>query len=175
MCGICGLASPTTDLVAPRQAVSTMLSAIWHRGPDAQGIHAEPRVALGSQRLAIIDLKTGDQPIYNEDRSLALVYNGEVYNHPALQQRLRAAGHRLASRTDSEVVIHLYEELGDDLVHELDGMFAFALWDARRRRLLIARDRFGVKPLHYTWDGTTLRFGSEIKSLVADGLEPALD
>lgn len=153
-----------------------MLTAIWHRGPDASGFHVEDGVALGAQRLAIIDLHGGNQPIANEDRSITLVYNGEIYNHAALRRTLVARGHELHSQTDSEVVVHLYEEHGPDLVHHLDGMFAFALWDARLRRLLLARDRFGVKPLHYRWDGETLTFASEVKALVAGGrLQPRLD
>ncbi len=153
-----------------------MLSAIWHRGPDASGVHAENGVALGSQRLAIIDLRSGDQPIYNEDRSITLVYNGEVYNYAELRRQLQSRGHKLQSQTDSEVIVHLYEEHGADVVHHLDGMFAFAIWDSRLRRLLIARDRFGVKPLYYVWDGTTLAFGSEVKSLLASGrVAPRLD
>jgi asparagine synthase (glutamine-hydrolysing) len=176
LCGICGIFSANTPSGRLEREVGAMLAAIWHRGPDASGTFAADGIGLGSQRLAIIDLNSGDQPIYNEDRTLALVYNGEIYNYGALRRELIARGHELRTETDSEVVVHLYEDYGPDLVHRLDGMFAFALWDSRRRRLFIARDRFGVKPLYYTWDGTTLAFGSEVKSLIAAGhVKPKLD
>ena len=153
-----------------------MLGAIRHRGPDAQGAHVEPSIALGSARLAIIDLRGGDQPIYNEDRSVVLVYNGEVYDHQQLLARLSARGHTLASRSDSEALVHLYEDHGIGFVEQLDGMFGFALWDVRRRRLHVVRDRFGVKPVHYTWDGQTLCFASEVKALLRGGaVRPQLD
>jgi asparagine synthase (glutamine-hydrolysing) len=133
-------------------------------------------VALGSRRLAIIDLTGGDQPIYNEDRTICLVYNGEIYNFPTLRDRLIARGHRFLTRTDSETIVHLYEERGPGVVEELNGMFAFALWDECNKRLLIARDRLGVKPLYYVWDGTTLAFASEVRALIAGGfVKPQLD
>src|SRR4051812_3824617 len=115
MCGICGICSPRASLPDPAAEVSAMLAAIWHRGPDARGLHVEDRVALGSQRLAIIDLRSGDQPIYNEDRSACVVYNGEIYNYRALRDRLRAGRHELTSATDSEVLVHLYEDRGPAL------------------------------------------------------------
>jgi asparagine synthase (glutamine-hydrolysing) len=153
-----------------------MLASIVHRGPDAGGTFVDGAVALGSRRLAIIDLSGGDQPIFNEDDTVSLVYNGEIYNFPALRDRLIAQGHRFRTRTDSETIVHLYEERGASLVDELNGMFAFALWDAPRRRLLVARDRLGVKPLYYVWDGTRLAFASEVRALVAGGfVRPELD
>lgn len=152
-----------------------MLAAIPHRGPDALGTHAEPGIGLGAVRLAIIDLLRGDQPLFSEDGSVCVVYNGEIYNYRELQSRLRARGHNLASETDSETLPHLFEDHGIDLVHELNGMFAFAVWDSRRKTLHLARDRFGVKPLYYTWDGTTLAFGSEVKCLLRAGTRAALD
>jgi asparagine synthase (glutamine-hydrolysing) len=176
MCGIAGICSPTAELEGADGKLAAMLASIVHRGPDASGSFVDAGVALGSRRLAIIDLSGGDQPIYNEDGSVCLVYNGEVYNFPELRERLIAQGHRFRTRTDSETIVHLYEERGAQLVEELNGMFAFVLWDGRKRRLLAARDRLGVKPLYYVWDGTTLVFASEVRALVAGGfVRPELD
>jgi len=131
---------------------------------------------MGATRLAIIDLAGGDQPIYNEDRSICVVYNGEIYNYREHQARLRSQGHTLASESDSEILVHLYEEHGIDFVSELDGMFAFALWDSRERVLHLARDRFGVKPVYFHWEQGTLAFGSEVRALLACGrLSASLD
>lgn len=149
-----------------------MLAAIVHRGPDDQGVHAVERMAFGARRLSIIDLPGGHQPIANEDGSIVVAFNGELYNYRELRARLQAAGHVLQTESDTEVLVHLYEDLGDELVHELRGMFAFAIWDDRRQRLLIARDRLGIKPLYWSDDGGCLLFGSEIKSLLR---HPALD
>ena len=151
-----------------------MVAALAHRGPDASGVHVDDRAALGSTRLAIIDLVGGDPPIYSEDRSVCLVYNGEVYDHLAIRSRLERLGHVFASATDSEAVVHAYEEDGIGSVAALNGMFAFAIWDTRRGELHLARDRFGQKPLYYHWDGTTLVFASEIKALLASGRVPAV-
>src|SRR4051795_3444253 len=145
-----------------------MCSLIEHRGPDSRGIFSEPGVALGIQRLAIIDLQTGDQPIYNEDRSVVVVQNGEIYNYRELRARLKARGHRFETETDTEVIVHLYEDIGEDFVNELRGMFAIALWDRRRERLVLARDRVGKKPLFYAEQGGTLWFGSEPRTIVED-------
>jgi asparagine synthase (glutamine-hydrolysing) len=169
MCGVAGICSPTAPLESPAARLADMLGSIVHRGPDASGVSVNGSVALGARRLAIIDLTGGDQPIYNEDETVCLVYNGEIYNSPALRDQLIAAGHRFRTRTDSETIVHLYEERGSDLVNELNGMFAFALWDERRQRLLVARDRLGVKPLYFVWDGTTLAFASEVRALIAGG------
>ncbi|MDP8967066.1 MAG: asparagine synthase (glutamine-hydrolyzing), partial [Actinomycetota bacterium] len=146
-----------------------MNATLRHRGPDDQGVHvdAETGVALGARRLSVIDVEGGHQPLCNERGDVWAVLNGEIYNHPSLQQHLRARGHRLATATDTEVLVHLYEDYGDDLVHALEGMFAFAVWDARRRRLLIGRDRFGEKPLFYFEHGGTLSFASELTALCA--------
>ena len=152
--------------------VERMCAALAHRGPDSRGIHAEDGVELGIQRLRVIDLKTGDQPIYNEDRTIAVVLNGEIYNYRELADDLRRRGHRLATKGDTETIVHLYEDLGDDCVRELNGMFAFALWDARRRRLLLARDRVGKKPLFYWSRDGTLGFASELGALVVDEEAP---
>ena len=167
MCGICGaFAFPRSESTAPA-VLDSMLATIDHRGPDAHGVHTDGPVSLGSARLSIIDLPGGNQPMTNEDGTIVLVFNGEIYNYRELAARLRANGHRLATESDTEVVVHLYEELGDELVHELRGMFAFALWDARRGRLLIARDRLGIKPLYYAETSAGLLFGSEIKAIAA--------
>jgi asparagine synthase (glutamine-hydrolysing) len=176
MCGIAGICSPSRQLEAGSERLSDMLASLVHRGPDASGTSINGNVALGSRRLAIIDLTGGDQPLYNEDQQICLVYNGEIYNFQTLRAGLSSQGHRFVTRTDSETIVHLYEELGDKAVEELNGMFAFALWDERKRRLLIARDRLGVKPLYYVWDGITLAFASEVRALVAAGfVRPQLD
>ncbi len=145
-----------------------MCAALAHRGPDARGIHVEEGVGLGIQRLRVIDLATGDQPIFNEDRTIAVVLNGEIYNFRELRARLRRAGHTFATEGDTEVIVHLYEELGPSCVKELHGMFAFALWDQRVRRLLLARDRAGKKPLFYCCHHGLLSFASELGALMQD-------
>jgi asparagine synthase (glutamine-hydrolysing) len=146
-----------------------MCAGLEHRGPDSRGIHLDGRVGLGIQRLRVIDLATGDQPVYNEDRSIAVVLNGEIYNYRELRQRLSANGHRFASDGDTEVIAHLYEEEGPDFVKSLAGMFGLALWDARRGELFIARDRIGKKPLFYAEKGGTISFASELWALLVDG------
>ncbi len=144
-----------------------MCRVMTHRGPDEEGFYLSKNIGLGSRRLSIIDLKTGKQPIHNEDQSIWIVYDGEVYNFPELRKDLEKKGHRFYTRTDTEVLIHLYEELGDSFVEKLNGMFAFALWDDNKKRLLLARDKAGIKPLHYTQlDGETFLFASEIKSIL---------
>ncbi len=155
-----------------RAVISRMCRTIAHRGPDDEGIHVAGRVGLGMRRLSIIDLPTGRQPIHNEERSVWIVFNGEIYNFPELRARLEARGHRFYTNSDTEVIVHLYEDHGSDCVHHLRGMFAFALWDEDRQTLLLARDRFGKKPLHYALHEGRLFFGSEIKALMA--AEPTL-
>ncbi|MFY1691538.1 asparagine synthase (glutamine-hydrolyzing) [Plantactinospora sp. WMMB782] len=153
-----------------------MCDVITHRGPDGAGMHTDDRCVMGMRRLAIIDVAGGDQPVRNEDGSVVAVFNGEIYNFAALRAELIRRGHRLRSDGDSECLVHLYEEHGDDLVHRLRGMFAFAIWDVRRRRLLLGRDRVGKKPLYWRSDGSTISFGSEAKSLLQDpGLDRRLD
>ena len=151
-----------------RQVLERMCAALEHRGPDSRGLFVEDGVGLGIQRLRVVDLVTGDQPIYNEDRSVVVVLNGEIYNFRELRDRLRSRGHRFATEGDTETIVHAYEEYGVDCVRHLHGMFAFALWDKRRRRLLIARDRIGKKPLFYTLAGGGLSFASELRSLMED-------
>ncbi|RZT25359.1 asparagine synthase (glutamine-hydrolysing) [Mycobacterium sp. BK558] len=172
MCGICGIWSDTDP--APGR-LDRMLEAIFHRGPDGEGRLNRPGLALGMRRLAIIDLAGGDQPILNEDGSVAVVFNGEIYNFRELRADLENHGHRFATRCDTEVLVHGYEEWGDDVLDHLVGMFAFALWDENRRRLLVARDRFGKKPLYYSRSGDEVVFGSEIKALLAAGVSTDVD
>ena len=143
-----------------------MLAAIQHRGPDAEGVYEHNAVKLGNRRLAVIDLEGGDQPMANESGSVVVVFNGEIYNHRELRNDLIARGHQFQTHADTEVLVHLYEEYGDDLVRHLNGMFAFALWDEDRRHLLLARDPVGIKPLLYWWNGRTLVFGSEAKAIL---------
>jgi asparagine synthase (glutamine-hydrolysing) len=167
MCGIAGIVHGDGRAADPA-LVERMCAAIEHRGPDARGIHAEGPAGLGIQRLRVVDLEGGDQPIYNEDRSVAVVLNGEIYNFRELRRRLEAAGHRFRSDGDTEVIVHLYEEEGVECVRSLDGMFAFALWDEPRRRLLVARDRVGKKPLFYSLRAGALSFASELRALLED-------
>jgi asparagine synthase (glutamine-hydrolysing) len=164
MCGIAGIVGAGKDR---REILRSMVAAIAHRGPDGEGLYDDGVAALGHRRLAIIDLSEhAAQPMGNEDGSVQIVYNGEVYNFEELREPLVRKGHRFISRSDTEVLVHLYEEEGDRLVEKLNGMFAFALWDAPKRRLLLARDRFGQKPLFYAMVGDTLVFASEIKALL---------
>ena len=144
-----------------------MTSAIIHRGPDSDGFHLESGVGLGVRRLAIIDVEGGDQPIPNEDGSLWIVFNGESHNFPDLYADLVRRGHEFRTRSDTECILHLYEEYGDDCVKHLRGQAAFALWDNKKRRLLLARDRMGKKPLYYTIQNGTLYFGSELSAILA--------
>ena len=145
-----------------------MCDAIRHRGPDDWGTFVEDGVGLGMRRLSIIDLAGGHQPIANEDGDLQVVFNGEIYNHEELRKDLIARGHRFRTRTDTEVLVHLFEDHGERMLQRLRGMFAFAIWDRRRRRLFVARDHFGQKPLFYTERGGRLTFASEIKALLAN-------
>ena len=166
MCGICGVYAPGD--VVDEALLKRMNGAQHHRGPDSDGYATFDGVGLAVKRLKIIDLATGDQPITNEDGTVTVVYNGEIYNFPELRERLASNGHRFRTKSDTEVIVHLYEDKGEKFLDDLNGMFGVALWDARRKRLLLARDRLGVKPLYYRWDGKTLRFASEIKGILAD-------
>ncbi len=171
MCGIAGQAR--SDGATPdAEVIARMCEAMRHRGPDSRGVHTAPGVGLGIQRLRIIDLDTGDQPIFNEDGTVAVVLNGEIYNFRELRAELESRGHRFATRSDTEVIVHLYEEEGIHCVKRLHGMFGLAVWDARRRRLLLARDRAGKKPLFYSQAGGVLRFASELGALMADPAVP---
>ena len=166
MCGIAGIVNSSRAPVA-REVIHRMCQAIVHRGPDEEGIFIKDGAALGMRRLSIIDLASGQQPVFNEDRSAWIVFNGEIYNFPELRAGLEKRGHRFSTHSDTEVIIHLYEEYGADCVKQLRGMFAFALYDERQRRLLIARDRLGKKPLHYAHADGRLLFASEIKAILA--------
>ncbi|HSZ06393.1 MAG TPA: asparagine synthase (glutamine-hydrolyzing) [Solirubrobacteraceae bacterium] len=175
---MCGIAGSTED--SDGRVVQAMCARLRHRGPDDEGAHTDPAtaVSIGIRRLAIMDVEGGHQPLCNEDRSVWVVCNGEIYNHPQLREDLRARGHRFGTGSDTEVLVHLYEEYGEDLVHALDGMFAFALWDERRGRLLLARDRFGEKPLFVHEHDRELTFASELTALLevtprARELDPA--
>src|SRR5947208_756577 len=166
MCGIAGFIDVERSRDNAEQLIDRMCRVIRHRGPDDQGVWVDDGVALGMRRLSIIDLAGGHQPIFNEDRSILVVLNGEIYNYRELQKNLQERGHTFNSNSDTEAIVHAYEEYGDDCVKHLRGMFTFALWDRQRQRLLAARDRFGKKPLNYYWDGQRLIFGSEIKSIL---------
>jgi asparagine synthase (glutamine-hydrolysing) len=169
MCGICGIAlSSRTARHVDRRLIERMRNVLRHRGPDDRGVHLDGNVGLGHQRLSIVDVAGGHQPMLSDDENLCIVYNGEVYNHPTLRGELEACGHRFRTRCDTETVLHLYARHGSAAPQHLRGMFAFAIWDRSRRELFLARDRFGVKPLYYvlTADGS-LYFASEIKALLA--------
>jgi asparagine synthase (glutamine-hydrolysing) len=168
MCGICGKLYFDSEWKVNGEQMDRMIAAISHRGPDGQGKYLSGPVGLGHARLAIIDLSTGDQPMTNEDSSIWLVYNGEVYNFQELREELTRKGHTFRSNSDTEVIIHLYEEYGTECASRLRGMFAFALWDDAAKTLFMARDRVGIKPLYYVNTGKALLFASEIKSLLCD-------
>jgi asparagine synthase (glutamine-hydrolysing) len=165
---MCGIAGKLSRRGVPEPLIHAMCDVIVHRGPDSRGIYLDDGVGLGIQRLAVIDLITGDQPVSNEDESVVVVLNGEIYNYVELRERLQADGHVLRTSGDTEVIVHLYEDHGHDCVRFLRGMFAFALWDRRRRQLLLARDRLGKKPLFYAQRGDELWFASEAKAILQD-------
>ena len=149
-----------------------MLALIRHRGPDSFGIYSGKHVGLAHARLSIIDLSGGDQPIHNEDKSIWVVYNGEVFNYPDIRKELDARGHRFYTKTDTEILVHLYEDMGPDLFKDLNGQFAFAIWDKKKEQMLLGRDRLGVRPLFYYQKDSRLVFGSEIKAIFADSAIP---
>ena len=167
MCGICGIAARSGGPPITPEILTSMCRTIIHRGPDDEGIHVEAGVGLGTRRLSIIDLAGGHQPLANEDLTMWAAHNGEVYNFPELRSDLEARGHRFRTRTDTEAIVHAYEEWGEDFVDRLRGMFVTAIWDRPKRKLVIVRDRLGIKPLYYTLlrDGT-LVFGSELKAII---------
>jgi asparagine synthase (glutamine-hydrolysing) len=168
MCGIAGKLNFDADRAIDRDTLSAMTQVIAHRGPDSDGFYTGPGIGLGFRRLSIIDLSTGDQPIANEDGTVWVIFNGEIYNFVEVRAELEARGHRFRTRTDTEVIVHAYEQWGEDCVQRFRGMFAFAVWDEPRRRLLLVRDRLGVKPLYYSTTAHGVTFGSEIKSLLED-------
>ena len=168
MCGICGKIIFEKGALIEPALVRAMLDRVRHRGPDDEGIYTSSRIGLGHRRLSIIGLSTGHQPLCNEDGSIWITFNGEIYNYQELRSGLVAKGHVFATETDTEVIVHLYEELGADCVKQLRGMFAFAIWDSRQDVLFLARDRIGIKPLYYWQNHRSVVFGSEIKSILAD-------
>lgn len=175
MCGLCGKVYYDPSRPVERSTLVRMCDTIGHRGPDADGFYLNGPVGLGSRRLSIIDVEGGRMPIPNEDETIWIVYNGEIYNFPKLRTLLEQRGHRFATHSDTETIVHLYEEKGDDFARHLNGMFALAIWDDRRKRLVLARDQLGVKPLYYAVLDDRLVFGSEIKCLLADGVDRTID
>src|ERR1700727_505057 len=173
MCGICGVFHSERARQVNRDMLVRMNQQIVHRGPDDDGFLVKENVGLAMRRLSIIDIQTGHQPLSNEDGSVWIVFNGEIYNHLDLRKDLESRGHHYRSKSDTETIVHLYEEYGRECVAHLRGMFAFAIWDRRKRCLFIARDRLGIKPLYYRFVGGTLLFGSEIKTILAyPGVKP---
>jgi asparagine synthase (glutamine-hydrolysing) len=167
MCGICGIFYSERDWQVKGDVLAAMNRRIVHRGPDDEGFFVEENVGLAMRRLSIIDVKTGHQPLANENHDVWIVFNGEIYNHAELRAGLEAKGHHYRTRSDTETIVHLYEEYGRDCVKHLRGMFAFVIWDRRKRVLFAARDRLGIKPFYYRWDGKAFLFGSEIKTILA--------
>jgi len=164
------------DKAVDRSVLDRMCDLLEHRGPDDRGVFIDDGIGLSMRRLSIIDLNTGHQPIFNEDKNLCIVFNGEIYNFPDLRLDLEKKGHRFYTNSDTETIIHLYEDFEEKCVERLRGMFAFAIWDKPKQRLFIARDRFGIKPLYYFWDGRTFLFASEMKSILAfPGFQRELD
>ena len=170
MCGICGFVHFDKDKPVSLSALQRMSDAIAHRGPDGQGKHIKDNVALAHQRLAIIDLSSGDQPMFNMDRSIGVVFNGEIYNYLELREELVSLGYDFVTQSDTEVLIHAFDEWGTELHKKLNGMWAFAIWDDREKRLFISRDRMGEKPLFYAEIDSTFLFASELKSILAYGV-----
>jgi len=168
MCGIAGKFNFDAANPIDRERLGAMTAVLAHRGLDADGFYVDQGIGLGHRRLSVIDLSTGDQPVANEDRTIWVVFNGEIYNFRDIRAELEGFGHRFRTHTDTEVIVHAYEQWGDRLVDRFRGMFAFALWDQPRRRLLLARDRLGVKPLYYSRTRAGVTFESEIKALLED-------
>jgi asparagine synthase (glutamine-hydrolysing) len=173
MCGIAGIVAVDRLQPEERARLGAMQEVLRHRGPDEAGIHVDDLAGLTHRRLSIVDVRSGQQPLSNEDGTIWVTYNGEIYNHADLRTELEAAGHRYRTRCDTETIVNAYEQWGDDCVHRFRGMFAFAIWDAPRRRLLLARDRLGIKPLYWSTAGNRIVFGSEIKAILASGIVPA--
>lgn len=169
MCGIAGILSPDLPIGDLVGAVLNMRGALQHRGPDDVGLYSDDGIVLGHTRLSIIDIETGHQPISNEDETIQLVINGEIYNYKTVRKMLRSQGHKFRTESDSEVLVHLYEEKGKDCLNHLDGMFAFALWDSKQRILLLARDRFGIKPLYFASTKDGIFFASELSAIANSG------
>ena len=176
MCGICGIFEPGRETNIGTEVLKPMADSLSHRGPDDEGFYSAPGIGLAHRRLSIIDLAGGHQPLSNEDDTVWIAFNGEIYNFEELNRRYLGSGHSFKTRSDTETIVHLYEELGEECFAQMRGMFALALWDGRRKRLVLARDRIGKKPLFYSWDGRRLVFGSEIKALwPAGGISREMD
>ena len=173
MCGIAGIADLAGHRTVPDGIIQRMTQAIVHRGPDEEGYFQRPGLVLGSRRLSIVGLADGQQPVANEDRSVSVVFNGEFFDYLEKRAELEARGHRLVTHCDTEIIPHLWEESQEGMFERLRGQFALALWDERRHRLVLGRDRFGICPLYWTRQGEWLLFASEIKALLASGLVPA--
>ncbi|MBE3129656.1 MAG: hypothetical protein IMZ54_02915 [Acidobacteria bacterium] len=172
MCGVAGIFDVRGEGRIATASLSSMVAALEHRGPDQKGIYLDKYVGLGHARLNIIDLTTGAQPIHNEDETVWIVLNGEIYSYPELRDRLETEGHRFYTTTDTEVLLHLCEAKGPACVDELNGQFAFAIWDAPRQSLFLARDHFGICPLYYAEHDGSFLFASEVKALIASKLLP---
>src|SRR3954468_11469766 len=170
MCGIAGIVASDRLHDEERARLPLMRDVITHRGPDDAGLFFDERAGLAHRRLSIVDLAQGHQPLGNEDGTIQVVFNGEIYNHADIRPELEARGHRYRTRCDTETIVHAYEEWGDACVERFRGMFAFAIWDANKQRLLLARDRMGIKPLYWTVIDGRLLFGSEIKVILESGL-----
>ena len=161
MCGIVGSTGFTSEKI-----IKKMCRTLRHRGPDSEGYYIGDNIALGMRRLKIIDLETGDQPIFNDDKSIVTVFNGEIYNYEQLRNNLIKIGISLKTKSDTETIVYLYQQYGDEFVNYLRGMFAIAIWDKKKKRLVLARDRMGIKPLYYYYNNGKLIFSSEIKSIL---------
>ena len=172
MCGICGKLNFEQDAGVEAGLLRGMLDTIRHRGPDDEGVHVKRQIGLGHRRLSIIDLKSGHQPLSNENGTVWIVFNGEIYNFRELRAWLLSKGHLFRTHSDTEVIVHMYEELGPQCLEKLRGMFAFAIWDEKAKTLFLARDRVGIKPLYYYQTGKSLVFASEIKAILADPTVP---
>ena len=166
MCGIAGIFLADRSRVIDRRQLERMVSVLSHRGPDEESLYLRGPIGLGNRRLSVIDLAGGRQPIFSEDRSKAVVFNGEIYGFQELRRELQGRGHHFQTLSDTEVIVHAYEEYGRECVHHLRGMFALAIWDDTRQELFLARDRLGIKPLYYAWDGSTFLFASELKAIL---------
>ena len=164
MCGICGIIANNGRI--DEETLKSMTRILSHRGPDNEGFHVEESAGLGHRRLSIIDLSTGEQPIYNETGSICIVFNGEIYNYRELKKDLQLRGHHFATNSDTEVIIHLFEDKGPECLRDLRGMFALAIWDQEKRELFLARDRVGKKPLYYAQLSNEFIFASELKSIL---------
>ena len=173
MCGIAGAVNLRGDVPLPEGVLQQMADALFHRGPDEDGFLRRMGLGMASRRLSIIGLQDGRQPLANEDGSISVVFNGELFDYPQVRDQLQARGHRFVTHCDTELLPHLWEEHAEGMFERLRGQFAIALWDERRRRLVLARDRFGICPLYWTRQGDWLLFASEIKALLASGMVDA--